>query len=343
MRKLNIFLKPSVKRFLGLVLVLLAIGGVLLLFFWPEVLFTGLSFLIILACLIVPFGFGLYMVIRPEPLSGKLIFGIFIPAFGALFLIIALPGLPDITRPFGMAFCPYGYVDFTPAVSNHTKQTDDEIEAENAIEGTCGGEYGTIRIKGSNVLFGMVTLYLLLSYSVIGIAFVCTLFLKRIEMRKKVIVYTGVTVLLAAAFTFVPFLSSPVFRMTNYIFYQGNTPLLVAAVEHDNRPLISLLLEQGVRINSKDERKRTALHAAAVKGSRDLILFLLERGASINSRDHNGETPLMTAIYSRNTETVRLFVEHRADTGVTNKMGKTALDIAVEEEYNEIIGILQEM
>jgi hypothetical protein len=343
MIKNSIFLTLGAKRLLGLVLVLCATGVAILLFFLPGVLFTGVSFLIILACLIVPFGFGLFMMIKPQPLPAKIVFGIFIPAFGALFLVIALPALPDITRPFGMIFCPDGYTDFIPAVSGHATQSDDGKKKEAVIGGTCDGEYGTIGIKGSDVVFGMVTLYLILSYAVVGIAFVCNFFLKRVEMRKKAIVYAAVTVLLAAVFAFVPFLSSPVFRMIHHILYRGNTPLLVAAAENDNRPLIGQLLEQGVRIDSKDEQQRTALHAAAAKSSRGLVLFLLQQGASIDACDNNGETPLMKAVYCRNTETIRLLIQHGADTTIKNNKGKTALDIAIAEEAGEIMEILQQM
>jgi ankyrin repeat protein len=57
-----------------------------------------------------------------------------------------------------------------------------------------------------------------------------------------------------------------------------------------------MLIDQGVDIESKDFRGRTALHKAVQKATPAITASLLEKGSKPNVPDYQGDTPLHMAI-----------------------------------------------
>lgn len=52
------------------------------------------------------------------------------------------------------------------------------------------------------------------------------------------------------------------------------------------------MLASGARANDMDEKRRTALHLAAVLGRTQIAKILIDGCASLNLKDETGRTPL---------------------------------------------------
>jgi ankyrin repeat protein len=57
-----------------------------------------------------------------------------------------------------------------------------------------------------------------------------------------------------------------------------------------------VILEAGAKVNARDERGRTALHAAAAQGYTDLVKLLAAKGADLAAADADGVTALDAAM-----------------------------------------------
>eukprot|EP00045_Choanoeca_perplexa_P011210 m.117685 g.117685 ORF g.117685 m.117685 type:complete len:263 (-) comp15551_c0_seq1:1332-2120(-) len=88
------------------------------------------------------------------------------------------------------------------------------------------------------------------------------------------------------------------------------------------------LVGDGVNVNAADEKKRSPLHFAAVKGDASVVKFLLDHGASPHSRDMNGNTPLHLAACTNATAVITQLLRGGCDARATDGMGRTALDYA---------------
>jgi ankyrin repeat protein len=60
--------------------------------------------------------------------------------------------------------------------------------------------------------------------------------------------------------------------------------------------LVSYLLEEGAKVDTKGFRGRTALHLAAVYDEEEVVQMLLDKGADINVLDDDGCTAEHLAI-----------------------------------------------
>jgi uncharacterized protein len=83
-----------------------------------------------------------------------------------------------------------------------------------------------------------------------------------------------------------------------------------------------LLIDEGIDVNTRDERKQTPLHCA-----KDLTIsrLLLDNGADIDARCDKGRTPLIHAARCREAAICRYLIERGADYDACDCKGKTAL------------------
>jgi hypothetical protein len=70
----------------------------------------------------------------------------------------------------------------------------------------------------------------------------------------------------------------------------GQTPLMMAAMEHDSEKLIDLLIYQGADIRARDKDGMTALMYAAQKGELQNAEQLLQWGIDPDIKDNTGKT-----------------------------------------------------
>ncbi|CZR58736.1 uncharacterized protein PAC_08628 [Phialocephala subalpina] len=84
-------------------------------------------------------------------------------------------------------------------------------------------------------------------------------------------------------------------------------------------------VERLLYLNKKDDRKRTALIWAALKGNETLVQLLLEKGADIEANDNDGKTALLWVTLLGKENLVQLLLEKGADIEAKNSDGRTAL------------------
>lgn len=92
---------------------------------------------------------------------------------------------------------------------------------------------------------------------------------------------------------------------------------------------VSMLLDAGVDINSKNVVGETSMHIAARMGHEGIIVMLLEKGALINSINNEGETPLHIVAQTNYISTLqKLLSAEGVDINRQDKEGNTGLHLA---------------
>lgn len=180
------------------------------------------------------------------------------------------------------------------------------------------------------------------------------------ELARKLI-DLGADVNLAAELTgFTPLMASAILRdiTITELLIEKNADIearddndinaLIYAVNFDNEDMVKLLLEKGADANTvakieneHTEISPTPLMNAAYKGNTNIINMLLENNADINYAADFGITALMMAANFNRFESAKILLENNADTSVTNGYGKTALDMAKEQDYKDIVSLLE--
>jgi ankyrin repeat protein len=79
-----------------------------------------------------------------------------------------------------------------------------------------------------------------------------------------------------------------------------------AALEAATLEAVRIAAELGVDVNAADADGNTALHALAARGYNTVVTFLVENGARLDSRNKRGQTPLAAATGRRQETTVEL-------------------------------------
>lgn len=87
-------------------------------------------------------------------------------------------------------------------------------------------------------------------------------------------------------------------------------PLVRAAIQNGNSPLVAEYLARGGDINAPDQRGRTPLMLAASRGHMELCRMLLECGADSSLRDNEGYTALEIAQHEGGRNVVHLIESH---------------------------------
>ncbi|THZ44093.1 hypothetical protein D6C87_03845 [Aureobasidium pullulans] len=121
--------------------------------------------------------------------------------------------------------------------------------------------------------------------------------------------------------------------------YGGFTPLLCAASRgHENT--VSVLIDNGANVRSKDREGRNALTHASECGSRAVTRLLLDRGADPNAKDLSQRTPLFYAAAAGSKSVVTLLLEQGVQVNLKDRNGETPLLLAAKAGSDSLISAL---
>jgi len=123
----------------------------------------------------------------------------------------------------------------------------------------------------------------------------------------------------------------------------GAAPLIYAA-QNANDGAVSLLLELGAYIDSRNTDGETALMVAACAGTgfEKIVQILLERKANIETKDQDGQTPLIGACSRGNEQIVEMLLKNGAKIEATDRDGWTPILWAASNGHPNVVGMLIE-
>jgi len=113
--------------------------------------------------------------------------------------------------------------------------------------------------------------------------------------------------------------------------FNGNTPLLQAALE-GNETMLARLLEAGVDLYAVNNDFNGVVFNACYADSAAILERLCAAGADLDDVNENGETPLMYAVSASKTRSVAALLSLGADRTIANMDGFRAIDFAVNRE-----------
>ncbi len=121
--------------------------------------------------------------------------------------------------------------------------------------------------------------------------------------------------------------------------YEGATDLHLAA--RLNLPVLTQsLLEQGAKVNAKDNYGWTPLHRAAEKDASAVAQVLLKQGAKVNAKDNYGWTPLHRAAQEDASSAAAVLLKQGADIHAREEDGWTPLHWAAVKDASSVAAVL---
>lgn len=118
-------------------------------------------------------------------------------------------------------------------------------------------------------------------------------------------------------------------------------PALFRAAHRGHLEALTILLDRGAGVDTRDDWGNTPLEGAVWHGRREIVRRLLQRGAAVNLQGRSGETALMGAAEKGHTDLARLLLNSGADPGIRNRDGLTASDLAQREGHRELARLLK--
>ncbi|MGB9178194.1 MAG: ankyrin repeat domain-containing protein [Pyrinomonadaceae bacterium] len=121
---------------------------------------------------------------------------------------------------------------------------------------------------------------------------------------------------------------------------ETNTTALDEAIGRGNREITQALLDAGADVNSRNNRRQTALMRVDDDGTAQLVEDLVRAGAKVNAKDEDGDTALILAASYSNAEVVQALVRAGARIDAGNSEGRSAIMKAAEYGNLEIVKML---
>jgi hypothetical protein len=115
---------------------------------------------------------------------------------------------------------------------------------------------------------------------------------------------------------------------------------MIAAAERGELSAVRGLLADGVRIDARDQRGRTALLAATHRNRVEVARFLIQEGADVNAKDFIQDTPFLYAGAEGRNDILKLTLVAGANLKDTNRYGGTALIPAAHHGHVETVKVL---
>jgi ankyrin repeat protein len=106
-----------------------------------------------------------------------------------------------------------------------------------------------------------------------------------------------------------------------------STPLHVAA-RYGALETARYLIDQGAKVNIRDESGNTPLHPASLFGHASIVEALAAAGADINALNDEGSSPLALAVVYGPAPVVDWLLSHKANPALKDRNGDTPLHLA---------------
>jgi len=126
---------------------------------------------------------------------------------------------------------------------------------------------------------------------------------------------------------------------TNFSNLHGETALY-AAVESNNLPMVTFLLENRANVNQANVNRSTPLHLASRLGNLSMVKFLLEKGAEVNALDKDNVTPLHEVAATGNFEIFQHLIIKGASTEMQTVGGWLPIHHAARFGHTRIVSTL---
>lgn len=115
------------------------------------------------------------------------------------------------------------------------------------------------------------------------------------------------------------------------------------AVEQDNRALIKFLIDKNININCQDKDGATALLLASQENNYESIKILIEANADVNLKSKHGYTPLMASVAKFNSiDAAHLLIKSGAEINVQDIRGVSPLMLAAQQNFGSMVLLLLE-
>ena len=120
----------------------------------------------------------------------------------------------------------------------------------------------------------------------------------------------------------------------------GPARSLIAAAETGDVAGLKRLLQDGVKVDARDERGRTALLAATHANKIEAARALIAAGADVNAKDNIEDSPYLYAGAEGRNEILKMTLAAGADLKSVNRYGGTALIPAAHHGHPDTVAIL---
>jgi len=115
---------------------------------------------------------------------------------------------------------------------------------------------------------------------------------------------------------------------------------LIFAIAGKHKEIVELLIEKGISVHAKDNEQRTPLHWCAIQGNAEVAEVLIKHGANVHETDSDLKTPLHWASQQNLTDIAEGLINHGANVNVLDSHCRTPLFIASWNGYLEIVKLL---
>ena len=123
---------------------------------------------------------------------------------------------------------------------------------------------------------------------------------------------------------------------------KGRTPLHYASMKGELK-LVKDLIAKGANLNVVDHTDGTPLHYASKNGHLEIVKFLLQKGSDVNAKDLlSRSTSLYWSSGNGHLEIVKFLIINNADVNAKNRFGGTPLNKASENGRLPIVKLLIE-
>lgn len=113
-----------------------------------------------------------------------------------------------------------------------------------------------------------------------------------------------------------------------------------SVIKKNNTTLVKFLLDNGIDVNSKDNKGNTLLHIACENGQSSMIDELNNYLPNVDLQNNDGNTPLHLAVLNNNLNCVQKMITLNANKEIKNNRKKTPLTFSIEKDFKPIYDYL---